>query len=89
LKVVPHFLWYWFGLKLASDTPDYLLQNVIGGADRPIIRVEHTAPILIDKLKTVDGPRRTVSGQYMHIQVAGFVLYNWRSWIARLCMGRL
>ena len=70
------FLWYSFGLKLASDVPDDLLQNVFGEADRLVIGVEHTAPILIDKLKTVDHPRGTVSRQYMHMQVAGLCSAN-------------
>ena len=73
------FLWYSFGLKLASDVPDDLLQNVFGEADRLVIGVEHTAPILIDKLKTVDHPRAIVSRQYMHMQVVGLCSANWHS----------
>ena len=73
------FRWYSFGLKLASDVPDDLLQNVFGDADRLVIELEHTAPILIDKLKTVDHPRATVSRQYMHMQVAGLCSANWHS----------
>ena len=73
------FLWYSFGLKLAFDVPDNLLQNVFGEADGLVLGVEHTAPILIDKLKTVYHPRGTVSRQYMPKQVAGLCAANWHS----------
>ena len=79
MKVLLLFMRYSFGLKLASDVPDDLLKNVLGEADRLVIGVEHKAPILIDKLKTVDHTRGSVSLQYMHMQVAGLCSANWHS----------
>ena len=73
------FRWCSFELKLASDVPNDLLQNVFGDADLLVILLEHTAPILIDKLNTVDHPRATVSRQYMHMQVAGLCSASWHS----------